>query len=56
MLSVDNNKGEKKTYAGMSEMHGSCEVMLKTNAEYSHGLAPHAKIPVYLQALLLLLC
>lgn len=53
-FSVDNNNGEK-TYAGMSEIHGSCDVMLKTNAEYFHGLALHAKIPVYLQALLLLL-
>lgn len=48
-------KGKGK-YAGMSEIRRSCDVMLKTNAEYSHGLAPPAKIPVYLQALLLLLC
>lgn len=55
VLFCNNNKGEK-TYAGMSKIHGSCDVMLQTNAEYSHGLAPSAKTPVYLQTLLLLLC
>lgn len=40
----------------MSEIRGSCDIMLKTSAEYSPGLAPRAKITVYLQALLLLLC
>lgn len=32
-------------YAGMSEIHGSCDLRLKTNAEYSHGPAPRACVP-----------
>lgn len=42
--------------AGESEILRVRKAVLKGSAGYSHGLAPHASIPVYLQAELLLLC
>lgn len=47
---------ETSCSAGESEILGVRDVVLKSSARYSHGLAPHASIPVYLQAVLLLLC